>query len=85
MKTSLFKIGDDSSSVAKQSGGLFRNAVDGILAVLPAPEFRNPEQAQFSGEVLEIPDERLVEIALYFKGIFDNICRRNVSRQEGTN
>ena len=37
-----------------------------------APEFRNPEQAQFSGEVLEIPDERLVEIGLYFKGIFDN-------------
>ncbi len=41
-------------------------------AFRPAPEFPNPEQAQFSGEVLEIPDERLVEIGLYFKGIFDN-------------
>lgn len=37
----------------------------------PAPEFPNPEQAQFSGEVLEIPDERLVEIGLYFKDLFD--------------
>ena len=38
----------------------------------PAPEIPNPEQAQFSGDVLEIPDERLVEIGLYFKDIFDN-------------
>ena len=37
----------------------------------PAPDYPNPEQAEFSGEVLEIPDERLVEIGLYFKDIFD--------------
>lgn len=46
---------------------------NGILEkeFVPAPKFTNPEQVQFSGEVLEIQDKRLVEIGLYFKDLFN--------------
>lgn len=38
---------------------------------IPAPDFEDPEQSQFSGEVLEISEKRLVEIGLFFKEKFD--------------
>ncbi len=38
----------------------------------PAPEFDNPKYKEFSGEILEISDTRLTEIANYFYRIFND-------------
>lgn len=37
----------------------------------PAPIFSHPEQVIFSGEVMDIEEDRLIEIAEYFKDLID--------------
>ncbi|MCG8484958.1 MAG: hypothetical protein MJA31_16720 [Clostridia bacterium] len=43
-----------------------------IANIKGIPEFDNPKYKEFSGEILEISDTRLIEIANYFYRIFND-------------
>lgn len=51
----------------------WKNGIPELVSVdyEPAPIFSHPEQVIFSGEVMDIEEDRLIEIAEYFKDLID--------------
>ena len=52
----------------------WKNGIPELVSVdyKPAPIFSHPEQVIFSGEVMDIEEDRLIEIAEYFKDLIDS-------------